>query len=223
MNTNRQIIFRSFRVLTYIVLIKAVIDLAMLISRMASLTTVYTIATAAGFINIVACVLCLMGIIELSVHYTYAFRIMVAVITITFITLLLVVLDVRHMTNSNMMGASSIRIFALILVMVIRVLIGAALLFYMRGNGEIIGKKAGDHGIFSSEKIGSIYLYLNSIGALFSTFALYSNSKLSIAAAVVFDIVGIVLELLIYYRAADAAIMFWKSHTAVIADELVNV
>lgn len=207
--------------MTYAVLMKAFVDMVLLISRTAAFNTVYMIAIVAGFINIVACVLCLAGIAKLSKQYVYAFRIMVAVIAIMCVTVFLIILDVRLITNSYMTGAYSARMVTLVSAMCIRMLIGVAFLCYMRGNGEILRKAGDDHCASSSEKVGSIYLYLNSMGALFSTFALYSNSKISIAAAVVFDIIGIILELLMYRRAADAAFLIWKNRTVSISDEMV--
>ena len=97
MNAANRISVTALRVLTYTILIKAVISAVMLIcmiaevfalrSSMPDVTVVgvvYLIAQTAEFINIVACVLCLGGIAALSAYYVSTRKIMVTVLLNTY-------------------------------------------------------------------------------------------------------------------------------------------
>lgn len=156
MDTVRRVSARTLRLLTYTILIKAVISTVMLsctmvvglellsvIEAVPAVDSIYIIAQALGFVNIVACVMCLGGISALSEKFTVSHILMVVVLIIECIMTLLVALEMRLMVLGNSDAASVVEFVMLASVAVARLLMGVALFFFMKGIGEIL-RRYGD-------------------------------------------------------------------------------
>lgn len=213
MSTNSTVSYRALRLLTYTIICKAVIDAVMLIGRMTALNVLYTIAKAAGFINIVACIVCLVGIITLSGKMVSTFRVMVIVLILDCVSLLLFTLDMRLAISDYTAEAAVIRIIALISIAAERLLIGAAFLFLMKGFGEIL-RAADDTAAAACEKLGMIYLCCNSAGTIAAAIAELAGAEAFRRVAYVLFILVIILEFLMARRSYDAAFRIWRMRTS---------
>ena len=217
MSTKRKVSFRALRILTYTILAKAIIDAVMLACMLTGADGLLVISQVIGFINIIACVMCLVGIIGLSRKFVSTFRIMVLVLIIACFTLLMIVLEIR-MINKDINTAFAVETIALVSFTAARLLIGAAFLFLMRGFGETLKEEDERSLAVAAEKLGIIYLCCNSAGAVIRAFAVEKGGIPLIAAAAIFDFVGIAIEILMYRRAYGAAYIIWRRRAFVAAD-----
>ena len=218
MSTKRKVSFRALRILTYTILAKAIIDAVMLACMLTGADGLLVVAQAIGFINIIACVMCLVGIIGLSRKFVSTFRIMVLVLIIACFTLLMIVLEIRMIINKDINTAFAVETIALVSFTAARLLIGAAFLFLMRGFGSTLKEEDEDALAAAAEKLGIIYLCCNSAGAVIRAFAVEKGGIPLIAAAAIFDFVGIAIEILMYRRAYGAAFIIWRRRAFVAAD-----
>ena len=213
MSTNSTVSYRALRLLTYTIICKAVIDAVMLVGRMTALNVLYMIAKAAGFINIVACIVCLVGIITLSGKLVTTFRIMVIVLILDCVSLLLFTVGMRLAISDYTAEAAVIRIIALLSIAAERLLIGAAFLFLMKGFGEIL-RAADETTAAAYEKLGMIYLCCNSAPTAAAAIAELAGSEALRRTAYALYILVIILEFLMARRSYDAAYRIWRMSTS---------
>jgi len=210
LSINKRVSFRALRILTYTILFKAIIDAVILISGLTGSDLIYTIARFAGFINLVACVLCFVGVTALSSRFITAHRITVAVLILECVALLMVTVELRLMVINYEAAAAVGEYITLFLIAAGRLLIGAAFFLLMTGFGKILREEEQIASALSSERMGIIYLCCSSIGAILRLFALSSDSTIITAVSAAFDIAGIILDILVYRRATDSAFLIWK-------------
>ena len=223
MNAANRISVTALRVLTYTMLIKAVISAVMLIcmiaevfalrSSMPDVTVVgvvYLIAQTAEFINIVACVLCLGGIAALSACFVSARKLMVAVLLVQCLLLLLTTVGLGLTTGSNETEISYAQIITLASDSAERLLIGAAFLFCMKGFGEVL-RNDGDKGSAEvCERLGAVYLYCSIGGVILHTLVISKESRYVWIVLAGLFFVWAILEFLMYFKVSDAAFRIWR-------------
>lgn len=217
MGINKSVSFRSLRILTYTMLFKAIINAVILISGMTGLDLIYTTARFADFINLVGFVLCFVGVTALSSRFIIAHRIMVTMLIFECIALLMVTVRLRLMVANYEAAAAAAEQIMLFLIVAGRLLIGAAFFFLMTGFGKILREEGDIASALASERLGIIYLCVNSFGVIVWTFVLTGDITVIIAARAGFKLVGIILEILMYRRASYAAFLIWKNRGTVIA------
>ena len=216
MSINKRVSFRALRTLTYLILFKAIIDTVVLVSRTAGADLIYTVAHFADFIDLVACVLCFVGVTALSSRFVLSHRFTVAALILECVALLLVTVELRLMVSQYEAAAAAAGFITLFLISAERLLIGAAFFFLMTGFGKILREEGDIASATASERLGITYLCCNSLGAILRPLVLTSNSTMLIAIPVVFEIAGIILEFLMYRNASNAAFLIWKNRRTVI-------
>ena len=216
MSINKRVSFRALRTLTYLILFKAIIDTVVLVSRTAGADLIYTVAHFADFINLVACVLCFVGVTALSSRFVLSHRFTVAALILECVALLPVTVELRLMVSQYEAAAASAGFITLFLISAERLLIGAAFFFLMTGFGKILREEGDIASATASERLGITYLCCNSLGAILRPLVLTPNSTMLIAIPVVFEIAGIILEFLMYRNASNAAFLIWKNRRTVI-------
>ena len=221
MSINKRVSFRALRILTYTILFKAIIDAVILISGLTGSDLIYTIARFAGFINLVACVLCFVGVTALSSRFITAHRIIVAMLILECVALLMVTVELRLMVINHEAAAATVEFITLYLIAAGRLLIGAAFFFLMTGFGKVLREEGEISSALTSERLGFIYLFCNSFGVVFWTFVLSADGAVLIAVREAWKAVGIILEILMYRRASDAAFLIWKNRGTVITKEWI--
>jgi len=214
MSTNNKFSFRALKALTYTVLSKAIIDAVILVSTMTDSNVLLTITQAAEFICIVACVMCLGGVVSLSGKFNTVRRIMVFVLILDCITLLLIMFEMR-MLISGYSAAGDFESIALVSFAAERLLIGAAFLFLIKRFGEILRKEGDDASAPGPERLGMIYLFSNSSAAILAAFVVTTGKAPLIAASAVFELAGVILELLMYRRVSGTALLLWRKRAGV--------
>ena len=223
MNAANRISVTALRVLTYTILIKAVISAVMLIcmiaevfalrSSMPDVTVVgvvYLIAQTAGFINIAACVICLGGIAALSAYFVSTRKIMVMVLLIQCLVLLLTTVSLGLATGNNETATSYAQTIMLASDSAERLLIGAAFLFCMKGFGEVLRNDGDTGSAVVCERLGTVYLYCSIAGVILHTLVISKDSSSVWIVLAVLFFVWAVLELLIYFKVSDAAFRIWR-------------
>lgn len=223
MGTTGKVSVPALRILIYTILAKAVIDMVMLACMTASgadmvytartipeISSVLIIAQTAGFINVVACVMCLGGIAALSEKFVRAQGIMVAVLLIECFIMLPVTAGLYLTITGNAAAASAMNAATLTLAAAERLLTGAAFLFLMKGFGENLRRYEDGVSAASSEKLGRIYFCLSIVSAI-GTFFLGSDLGFPMVLTdLIVGLAGVILELLMYIRAKDAAFLIWR-------------
>ncbi len=202
--------FTALRILTYIMLIKAGVDAVMLVSKLTSSDIMLTIARTADFISIVACVLCLVGVTGISKRFVYVFRMMVAVLLLDSIAMLFAAIELRMSAGNYLTAAAVLKYIALASVAAERLLIGAAFLLLMKSFGSLLDS-VGDHtASVTAERSGQIYLVCNTVCVILSLMREFAGIQTVIIMASVMDLVIIVIEIVMYRIAADAAFRYWR-------------
>lgn len=231
MDTARKVSVRALRILTYTILIKAVLDAVALAcdisARLALLTNmtaipatdaIYMISRAAMFVNIVACVMCLGAITQLSDRLVAAYRIMAVVLISECVTLLMLAVEIRLMVSGYETVAAALDSIMLTLIAAEKLLIGVAFLFLMRGFGGAL-KDIGDDGSGTIlARLGAIYLWICIISGVLKVLMPTMRENMFLAAAA-FDLVEVVIEVLMYLKTADAAFRIWRSRTMSLSGE----
>ncbi len=218
MGTAKRVSVTALRILTYTILIKAVISAVMLICTAAAWFSlrpgapdlpqtgvVFVIAEAVGFINIVATVMCLSGISWLSRRFVAAHRIMVAVLITQCVLMMLITIELALSVN-NVAGTAAVEMFMLAFEAADRLLIGAAFLFCMKGFGEILREDGDQVSAVAIERLGTAYFVCSIAGVipLIMTFAK------AVAFITIYYLAGAILEFLMYRKASDAAFRIWR-------------
>ena len=216
LSINKRVSFRALRILTCTILFKAIIDTVVLVSRTAGADLIYTVAHFADFIDLVACVLCFVGVTALSSRFVISHRFTVAALILECVALLLVTVELRLMVSQYEAAAAAAGFITLFLISAGRLLIGAAFFFFMTGFGRMLRDDGENAFATASTRLGIIYLCCNSLGAILRPLVLTSNSTMLIAIPVVFEIAGIILEFLMYRNASNAAFLIWKNRGTVI-------
>ena len=129
MNTNKRVSFRALRILTYTILFKAIIDAVMLVSRVAGADLIYTTLRFAGFIDLVAAVLCFVGVIALSPRFITSYRTIVSVLLLECVALLLVTVELWLMVSNYVAAIAVVERIMLLLLATDRLLMGAVFSF----------------------------------------------------------------------------------------------
>ncbi len=226
MDTVRGISARTLRILTYTILIKAVISTVMLscttvvglellsvIKEVPGVDSIYIITQALGFINIVACVMCLGGISALSEKFTVSHILMVVVLIIECIMTLLVALEMRLMVLGNSDAASVVEFVMLASVAVARLLMGVALFFFMKGIGEILRRYGDITAASLSEHLGFVYICCNTVAVILAGFTWIGSGIAVLILSAVINFAAAILELLMYRKTSDATFRLWRQRT----------
>lgn len=217
MSTNKRVSFKGLRILTYTILIKAVIDAGMLVSRLLESDVLLTITHAAEFINITACVLCLGGAVALSSLFVHVHRMMVVMLILKCLTLLMISVDLFLIISNNDPATGGPGFVALILFIAGRLIAGAALFLLMKGFGEILRKEGDNDAAAAMEKTGVIYLICNSIGAILAALVGAIAGAALFVMAIVFDVLCVILETMMFQKTSAAAFRIWKSRASIAA------
>lgn len=216
LSINKRVSFRALRILTYTILFKAIIDSITLIGELIESDLIYTIGRFADFINIVACVLCFVGIVALSTKFIYSHRIMVAVLILECVTVMLATFELRLFLSGYEVADDVVEWITLISMAAGRLLVGAAFFFLMTGFGEILRAEGNIVLAAAFEKLGLLYPCCNSIHAVLRTVSIAADNTVISTAAAAFEILGIVLVIIMYRRVSDAAFMIWKNRESII-------
>ncbi len=224
MDTARKVSVRALRILTYTILIKAVLSAVFLICTLAGVIAlrsasanvifsevIFLLAQAAEFINIVACVMCLGGITALSIRFVATHMTMVIVLVLECVLLMMFTAEVSLAAVNNE-TASTFSTIMLILYAAIILLIGAAFLFCMRGFGEVLRRENDSASAESAEKLGIIYLIINAVGAALFVLSISGGGIMMLLALSLLYLLGAILELIMYRKAYDAAFRYWRKH-----------
>lgn len=223
MDTGRRVSVRALRILTYTILVKALVSAGMLFCTAAAHFAVRSssgdisgyadaqiICQAVYFIDIVVCVMCLIGVISLSKRFVYTHRVMVAVLITYCAVILLFSAELRLALGSYEKAANAVGIITLVMSAAVRLLVGAAFLLLMKGFGEVLLQAVGDEAMASkTERLGLIYFGCNTVAALSGSLAGSALGSSSMAA-IVLDFAVVILEFLMYRRASAAAFRIWR-------------
>lgn len=224
MDTARKVSVRALRILTYTMLIKAVLSAVFLICTLAGVIAlrsatanvifsevIFLLAQAVEFINIVACVMCLGGITALSISFVATHMTMVIVLILECVLLMMFTAEVC-LTAVNNENASAFGTIMLVLYAVIILLIGAAFLFCMRGFGEVLRRENDAASAESAEKLGIIYLIISAVVTALFVLTIPRGGIVMLLALSLLYLSEAILELLMYRKAYDAAFRFWRKH-----------
>ena len=223
MDTANRISVLALRILTYTILIKAVISAVMLICMIAEIFAlrsstpdvtvvgvIYLITQTAEFINIAACVMCLGGIAALSACFVSTRKIMVTVLLTQCLVLLLTTVSLGLATGNNETATSYAKTITLASDSAERLLIGAAFLFCLKGFGEVL-RNDGDAGSAEAcERLGAVYLYCNIAGIILHTLVISKGSRSVWIVLAGLFFVWAILEFLMYFKVSDAAFRIWR-------------
>ena len=223
MGTGKNVSVRALRILTYTILIKAVISAVKLVCSAADglaarmiipgwigAGTVYVIAQMTGFIAIIAGVMCLVGISVLSKHFVYSYRVAVAVLIMESTALLMATLDIFLTINKVSEANIASGVIVLLSIVVARLLIGVALLLLMRGFGEVLRDAEDFKSATAHERLGSIYFCFNFVAVMLAGLAETKGSDAAFFSALAVSFFCIILELIIYRTISDSAFRIWR-------------
>ena len=223
MSTGGRVSVPALRILTYTILIKSVISTVMLscttvvglellsvTEEVPAVDSIYIITQALGFINIVACVMCLGGISALSEKFTVSHILMVVVLIIECIMTLLVALEMRLMVLGNSDAASVVEFVMLASVAVARLLMGVALFFFLKGIGEILRRYGDITAASLSEHLGFVYICCNTVAVILAGFIWIGSGIVVLIVSTVINLAAAILELLMYRKTSDATFRLWR-------------
>ena len=244
MGATGEVSVAALRGLTYTILIKAAIGAAALVCIIAAgfalrsgspympvISAVYAAALMVRFINIVACVMCLGGMCELSKHFLAAHRILAAVPVLECAVILLIALEKTLVTGNYGTVSAIVTIIMHASAAAGRLLAGASFLFLTKGFGELLRRdpkgrdsqtdrsedrdtdknEDRDYPEASSlERLGVIYLCCTGAAAFFADAIGISGGTATMIIVTVLNLAVIILDLIIYLRVSDIAFRIWR-------------
>lgn len=198
------------RILTYTILIKAVIDSFLLISMTLTSDILITASYTAAFINTVACVICLIGVTALSKRFVYVLRLMVTVLMLMSVMILMYAIG-RLFTVLDP-GPANIMYIERTLMAAVRIVFGVAFLFLMKGFGESLKDDGDEYSASATEKTGIIYMCCSSMMAFLKILD-GTVPGVIVPVSVIIYAASVIIEILMYRRAYEAAFCIWRKHT----------
>lgn len=212
----------ALRILTYNILIKAVISAVMLVCiaaadvgliapalNIAGVGDVSVVARTAEFVNIVAFVMCLREIAAISRRFVTVQRIVIASLITECFAVVLIMAAVYLTVFENSIDMAFVVTVMLSLFAVEKLLIGTAFLFLMKGFADGL-RDIGDVSVGADEKLGVLYLCCNIVGVTCAVLAGPDNNFVLVTILALLHLSNVILEIMMYIKVSDAAQQIWK-------------
>ena len=209
----------AIRTLTYCILIKAIISMAMCACTVATgfamthpdrdipgLIVIFVIAETARLLNSILCILSLANVTALSKKFVTAQAFIITGIVMECMVMLLVGEKAQIITHPYRKEAELIVAVTLAFVFARRLLKGAGFMQIMKGFGEALRKDGRAEQAEGTEKAGTAYMWCNIASVLLNVIF-----KPGVVVNAVIYFFWAVMEVLMYRQASSAAFSIWRN------------